>query len=70
MDGNGRWATARGKPRSEGHLEGVKAAKRVVTAAAEAGLTVYQGVPLDASEAVDPVGGGDLASAGPYGWRF
>jgi undecaprenyl diphosphate synthase len=38
MDGNGRWATARGKPRSEGHLEGVKAAKRVVGAAAEAGL--------------------------------
>ena len=38
MDGNGRWATARGKPRSEGHLEGVKAAKRVVAAAAEAGL--------------------------------
>jgi undecaprenyl diphosphate synthase len=38
MDGNGRWATARGKPRTEGHLEGVKAAKRVVTAAAEAGL--------------------------------
>ena len=38
MDGNGRWATARGRPRSEGHLEGVKAAKRVVAAAAEAGL--------------------------------
>jgi len=38
MDGNGRWATTRGKPRSEGHLEGVKAAKRVVGAAAEAGL--------------------------------
>jgi len=38
MDGNGRWATARGKARSEGHLEGVKAAKRVVGAAAEAGL--------------------------------
>ncbi len=38
MDGNGRWATARGKSRSEGHLEGVKAAKRVVSAAAEAGL--------------------------------
>jgi undecaprenyl diphosphate synthase len=38
MDGNGRWAKARGKPRTEGHLEGVKAAKRVVTAAAEAGL--------------------------------
>ena len=39
MDGNGRWATARGKARSEGHLEGVKAAKRVVGAAAEAGLS-------------------------------
>jgi undecaprenyl diphosphate synthase len=38
MDGNGRWATARGKPRSEGHLEGVKAAKRVVASAAEVGL--------------------------------
>jgi undecaprenyl diphosphate synthase len=36
MDGNGRWATARGKSRSEGHLEGVTAAKRVVTAAVEA----------------------------------
>ncbi|HVO37636.1 MAG TPA: polyprenyl diphosphate synthase [Spirochaetia bacterium] len=38
MDGNGRWAQARGRPRTEGHLEGVKAAKRVVAAAAEAGL--------------------------------
>jgi undecaprenyl diphosphate synthase len=39
MDGNGRWAEARGKPRTEGHLEGVKAAKRVVGAAAEAGIS-------------------------------
>jgi len=38
MDGNGRWARARGKARTEGHLEGVKAAKRVVAAAAEARL--------------------------------
>ena len=38
MDGNGRWALARGKSRSEGHLEGVSAAKRVVTAAVEAGI--------------------------------
>jgi len=38
MAGNGRWAQARGRPRTEGHLEGVKAAKRVVAAAAEAGL--------------------------------
>ncbi len=40
MDGNGRWATARGKPRAEGHLEGVKAAKRIVAAAVEAGLPI------------------------------
>jgi undecaprenyl diphosphate synthase len=38
MDGNGRWAQLRGKPRTEGHLEGGKAAKRVVAAAAAAGL--------------------------------
>jgi undecaprenyl diphosphate synthase len=38
MDGNGRWARLRGKPRTEGHLEGGKAAKRVVAAAASASL--------------------------------
>jgi undecaprenyl diphosphate synthase len=38
MDGNGRWAKARGRPRTEGHLEGAKAAKRVVAAAVDAGL--------------------------------
>jgi undecaprenyl diphosphate synthase len=30
MDGNGRWARARGKPRTEGHIEGVKALRRIV----------------------------------------
>ena len=30
MDGNGRWARARGKPRTEGHLAGVKALRRMV----------------------------------------
>ena len=30
MDGNGRWATARGKPRTEGHIAGVKALRRTV----------------------------------------
>ena len=30
MDGNGRWATARGRPRNEGHLAGVKALRRLV----------------------------------------
>lgn len=30
MDGNGRWAKARGKPRTEGHIAGVKALRRTV----------------------------------------
>jgi len=44
MDGNGRWARERGRPRPEGHLEGLTAAKRVTAAAAELGirwLTLY-----------------------------
>ena len=35
MDGNGRWATKRSLPRAAGHLEGLKAAKRVAVAAIE-----------------------------------
>jgi undecaprenyl diphosphate synthase len=38
MDGNGRWATARGLPRTEGHRQGLTAAKRVVAAASKAGV--------------------------------
>ncbi len=30
MDGNGRWARQRGKPRTEGHLAGVKALRQLV----------------------------------------
>jgi undecaprenyl diphosphate synthase len=44
MDGNGRWAKKRGQLRTQGHLEGLKAAKRVVKAAANLGvsyLTLY-----------------------------
>ena len=44
MDGNGRWAKARGLPRSFGHREGVQALKRTVEAAADCGielLTVF-----------------------------
>ena len=33
MDGNGRWAKARGLPRTDGHREGVEAARRAVEAA-------------------------------------
>jgi undecaprenyl diphosphate synthase len=38
MDGNGRWAQARGLPRIAGHRRGAEAARRVVTAAAELGI--------------------------------
>ncbi|MCL2758670.1 MAG: polyprenyl diphosphate synthase [Treponema sp.] len=44
MDGNGRWAKQRGLVRTQGHLEGLKAAKRIVKAASESGikyLTLY-----------------------------
>jgi undecaprenyl diphosphate synthase len=39
MDGNGRWATRRGRPRSAGHRAGVLAVRRVVEAAPELGVT-------------------------------
>ncbi|MDR3467073.1 MAG: isoprenyl transferase [Xanthobacteraceae bacterium] len=39
MDGNGRWASARGLPRGEGHRRGVEALRRVVRAAHELGIS-------------------------------
>src|ERR1700681_2157594 len=44
MDGNGRWATQRGLPRTAGHIEGAKAVRSAVEAAARADvktLTLY-----------------------------
>ncbi len=44
MDGNGRWATARGLPRSEGHTAGTEAVRAVVTRCARLhldALTLY-----------------------------
>ena len=44
MDGNGRWAKARGLPRVAGHKRGAEAVRRTVTGAAELGiqyLTLY-----------------------------
>jgi len=38
MDGNGRWATRRGLPRSAGHRAGVQAVRRVVEAAPDLGI--------------------------------
>ena len=39
MDGNGRWATRRGLPRSAGHRAGVLTARRVVEAAPDLGVS-------------------------------
>ncbi|MCH5345651.1 MAG: di-trans,poly-cis-decaprenylcistransferase, partial [Muribaculaceae bacterium] len=44
MDGNGRWAKARGMERSAGHVEGVNTVRRITEAASEIGigfLTLY-----------------------------
>ena len=44
MDGNGRWAAMRDKPRTYGHEQGVEAVKKVVRASGELGvkyLTLY-----------------------------
>src|SRR4249919_2146569 len=44
MDGNGRWATAHGRPRSAGHEAGVRTVREIVERAVEEGvgtLTLY-----------------------------
>jgi undecaprenyl diphosphate synthase len=44
MDGNGRWATARGEPRAAGHIAGARAVQRIVESARTLGvrtLTLY-----------------------------
>lgn len=40
MDGNGRWAAARGLPRGEGHRRGVEALRKTVRAAGEIGIEI------------------------------
>jgi len=44
MDGNGRWATARGRPRTSGHMVGARTVRTIVENAEDAGigiLTLY-----------------------------
>src|SRR3954447_3136166 len=44
MDGNGRWANARGLPRVAGHRQGARVVRRIVEAAPDVGigtLTLY-----------------------------
>src|SRR5262249_41499019 len=66
MDGNGRWAAARGLPRGEGHRRGVEALRRTVRAAGDLGidfLTIF-------SFRAEP-GAGPPAKTGDVGglWR-
>jgi len=39
MDGNGRWARSRGRPRAFGHRQGVEAVRQTVEAAGDLGVT-------------------------------
>jgi undecaprenyl diphosphate synthase len=39
MDGNGRWALLRGRPREEGHVAGARAVRRAVESAGSLGIT-------------------------------
>ncbi len=44
MDGNGRWAKARGMSRTQGHMEGVKRVEEIIKSARDKGikyLTIY-----------------------------
>jgi len=44
MDGNGRWANSRGRPRTAGHIAGARVVRKIVEAAPDAGigmLTLY-----------------------------
>ena len=59
MDGNGRWAKQRGMIRTQGHLEGLKTAKKIVKTAADAGisyLTLYTFSTENWKRSADEVG--------------
>ncbi len=58
MDGNGRWAKARGLPRTEGHREGLRVAKKIIRAAEDLGiryLSLYTFSTENWKRAVDEV---------------
>jgi undecaprenyl diphosphate synthase len=60
MDGNGRWAKAKGLPRAAGHKQGAEAARKVLRAAGEAGvecLTLYAFSSENWRRSADEVGG-------------
>ncbi len=45
MDGNGRWAAARGLPRLAGHRAGTENLRRVIRACVEFGIQVLTSTP-------------------------
>ncbi|HUS67463.1 MAG TPA: polyprenyl diphosphate synthase [Kofleriaceae bacterium] len=60
MDGNGRWAERRGRPRIEGHREGAESVRDVVRAARQVGLeaiTLYAFSSQNWARPVDEVAG-------------
>ncbi|MBR3212750.1 MAG: isoprenyl transferase [Firmicutes bacterium] len=60
MDGNGRWASARKRPRLAGHNAGMKAMTEIVRAASDMGikyLTVYAFSTENWKRSVEEVGG-------------
>ena len=66
MDGNGRWAAARGLPRAEGHRRGVEALRRVVRAASDLNilyLTIFSFSSENWSRPATEIG--DLRFAAP-----
>jgi undecaprenyl diphosphate synthase len=56
MDGNGRWAAARGLPRGEGHRRGVEALRRTIRAAAELGIQYITVFSFSAENWLRPAG--------------
>jgi undecaprenyl diphosphate synthase len=60
MDGNGRWATARGMPRIEGHRRGAQTAKKILAKADALGveyITLYAFSTENWQRPADEVGG-------------
>lgn len=55
MDGNGRWAQARGLPRLAGHRRGAKAIRRAVEAAPDLGISIMTLFAFSADNWLRPV---------------
>jgi undecaprenyl diphosphate synthase len=53
MDGNGRWAKARGLPRTAGHRAGTDAVKTIVRACGELGIS-YLTIPRKTGDGRNP----------------